>query len=133
MENLKLDKQSLKKFGITMGIAFLAIALLVFFKHKQGIFPVAVISGIFFLLAFMAPGILKPLYIVWMCLAFILSWVNTRIILCAMFYFIFTPIGLFIRLCGKDLLDRKIEENKSSYWQNKEKKPFKQLDYERQF
>lgn len=133
MENLKLDKQSIKKFGITMGIAFLAIALLVFFKHKQGISPAAVISGIFFLLAFMAPGILKPLYIVWMCLAFILSWVNTRIILCAMFYFIFTPIGLFIRLCGKDLLDRKIEKNKGSYWEKKEKKAFNQLDYKKQF
>jgi hypothetical protein len=95
--------------------------------------PTTVISGLFFILAFIAPGLLKPIYIFWMRLAFVLSWINTRLILSIIFYLIFTPVGLGMRLFGVDLLDRKIEKNKDSYWINKEKKEFNARDYERQF
>ena len=81
----------------------------------------------------MAPVSLKPVYIFWMRLAFILAWINTRLILSILFYLIFTPIGIGMRLFGGDLLDKKIDKNKESYWIKKEKAAFKQSDYERQF
>lgn len=65
--------------------------------------------------------------------ALVLSWVNTRLILLIIFYLIFTPIGLAMRLFGIDLLERKSDKNKKSYWKKKEKKSFSRLDYERQF
>lgn len=133
MERLNLDKQSLRKFGITMGAAFLVIALIVFLKHKYIIFPAVIISAVFFTLAFIIPGILRPAYVIWMRLAYVLSWFNTRLILLAIFYLIFTPIGFIIRITGKDLLDRKIDKNKESYWIKKENNKFNALDYERQF
>jgi hypothetical protein len=133
MEKFNLDKHNLRKFGITMGIACLLITLLLVIRHKYNIMPTTVISGLFFILAFIAPGLLKPIYIFWMRLAFVLSWINTRLILSIIFYLIFTPVGLGMRLFGVDLLDRKIEKNKDSYWINKEKKEFNARDYERQF
>jgi hypothetical protein len=65
--------------------------------------------------------------------AYLLAWINTRLILCAIFYLVFTPIGLVMRLLKIDPLDRKIDKNKNSYWIKKEKKDFCPLDYERQF
>lgn len=77
--------------------------------------------------------LLKPLYALWMKFALVLSWINTRIILFLMFYLIFTPLGLILKLLGKDLLDIKINKSAKSYWRKKEKNEFGLSSYERQF
>ncbi|MCX5701514.1 MAG: SxtJ family membrane protein [Candidatus Omnitrophica bacterium] len=133
MEELNLDKTKLRKFGITMGIFFLIITFIILLKNKEGIIPASILSIIFIILAVFAWTLLRPLYIFWMRLAFILAWINTRLILSILFYLVFTPIGIGMRLFGGDLLDKKIEKNKESYWVKKEKTAFKQSDYERQF
>jgi hypothetical protein len=133
MEKLNLDKKSLRKFGVTMAIAFLIITLIIFIRHKYSIIPTFIILAIFLILAFTLPALLKPVYILWMRLAFVLSWINTRLILFILFYLLFAPVGLMMRLFRVDLLDRKIEKDKKSYWRRKEKKEFSSLDYERQF
>jgi len=133
MEKLNLDKKSLKNFGMTMGIAFLVITLLFYLRHKQAGLYTSIISLLLFISAYGSPNLLKPIYIFWMRLAFVLGWINTRLILLVMFYLIFTPIGLVMRLFGMDLLHRRIETNKDSYWLKKAEKVFNPLDYERQF
>lgn len=132
MEKLNLDNKSLRKFGITMGIVFLAITIFIFGRHKHAL-PTSIISAVFFILALIMPVLLKPVYIFWMRLAYILAWINTRLILFILFYIVFTLIGMVMRLFGVDLLNRKIEKNKESYWIPKEKKQFNPFDYERQF
>ena len=62
-----------------------------------------------------------------------MAWINTRLILFIVFYLIFTPLGLVMRLFGADLLERKIDKRKDSYWLKKEKKAFVSSDYDRQF
>jgi len=133
MERLSLSRKTLKKFGITMGIAFLAVTLFILVKHRQGMLPTSFISLIFFILAFAIPSSLKPLYIIWMRFAFMLGWINTRLILFIIFYLIFTPMGLVIKLFGIDLLDRRIKKDKESYWVKKEQQKFSSINYERQF
>jgi len=133
MERLSPDKSKLKKFGITMGMAFFIISLFILFKHRQVILTTYIISAIFFIAAFVMPVLLRPVYIFWMKLAFLLSWINTRLILIILFYLIFTPMGIGMRLFGVDLLDRRIEKDKKSYWREKISKKFNPKDYERQF
>jgi hypothetical protein len=133
MDKLSLDRESLKKFGFTMGFAFLAVTLIFSIKHKHIITPAFIIALIFFILAMVAPFLLKPVYIFWMRLGYILGWINTRIILSILFYFIFTPIGLCMRLFGIDLLEKRINKNKKSYWIEKEKEGLACQSYERQF
>lgn len=133
MEKLDLTKKNLKKFGITMGVVLFAITVFIMIRHKHSIFPTLTISVLFFLSALFIPNFLKPVYIFWMQLAFILSWVNTRLILVAIFYLVFTPMGLLIRLFRKDLLERKIYKHNSSYWKKKERPVLDRLNYERQF
>jgi membrane-associated phospholipid phosphatase len=133
MEESSLDKKILKKFGITMGVVFSIITFFILIRHKYSILPTSIISVIFFISAFMMSVLLKPIYIFWMKLAFILSWINTGLILFIIFYLIFTPIGLGMRLFGADLLDKKIDKHKKSYWKEKKNKEFSPLDYEKQF
>ncbi len=126
------DIKKLKSFGITMGIACVVIGLVLFFQHKNAI-AYAIISAGFFLAAMVIPGLLKPLYFFWMKLAFLLAWINTRLILFLIFYLIFTPIGLILKLLRKDLLDKKINKAEKSYWRKKEKNEFGLASYEKQF
>jgi len=44
-----------------------------------------------------------------------LGWLNTRIILGVLFYALFTPMGLFMRLRGKDPMRRTLAPEVESY------------------
>lgn len=128
-----MSKKSLRKFAITMGIAFFAIAAFIIIRHRRFTPSALIISLLFFIFAFINPNLLKPLYILWMRFAFVLGWFNTRLILFVIFYLFLTPIGIGMKLFGVDLLDRKIEKNKITYWKKKERRTFRPLDYESQF
>jgi len=130
MKGIEIKK--LRSFGITIGIAFIAISGVLLLKHKDSLL-LAGISVLFFLISFVAPVFLNPFYIFWMKLAFVLYWINTRLILSLMFYFIFTPVGLILKLLRKDLLDRRIDKTEKTYWKKKEKKELGIASYEKQF
>jgi hypothetical protein len=75
----------------------------------------------------------KKIYDYWMLFAKALGWVNTRILLSIIYFIIFTIFrGISIAI-GKDLLYRKIEKDRRSYWQKREIRPFKKELYKRQF
>lgn len=133
MYKLNFDKKTLRRFSFTMSIAFLIIATIILIKHKHSIGIPILFSGIFFILALIKPSFLKSLYILWMGLATILGWINTRLILFVVFYLVCTPIGLLMKLFGADLLNIKINRSKNTYWIAVEKKEFNPSDYERQF
>lgn len=129
-----MDKKALKKFGITIGIVFIFIALFFLLKNKQNNIPIFIyISAIFLFLASTFPILLKPIYIIWIRLAILLGWINTRLILFAIFYLVFTPMGLLMKLFRFDPLERRIDKKKTSYWIKKEAIEFNRINYERQF
>jgi len=128
-----VNQRKLREFGVTMAVAFVVISIIIALRHRPVWGYTIIVSALFFLLSFIAPFILKPAYIVWMKLAFLLSWINTRIILLVVFYLIFAPAGIILRLFKVDLLERKIEKEKQSYWKKKGVKLFNPCDYDRQF
>ena len=54
-----------------------------------------------------------------MVLAFPIGWTVSQVILLAMFYGLFVPIGLVFRLIGRDPLQRARSSNLESYWSPK--------------
>jgi len=132
MDKLKLDKVTLKSFGLTMGVVFLALGGLFFFRQKHAIAVNSlIVSCMFFTVGLVLPILLKPIYIIWMRFAFILGWINTRVILIILFYLVFTPLGLLMRLFRIDLLERK--DKGTTYWKKKEKNGLNISNYERRF
>jgi len=132
MDKIITDKLILKKFGLLMTAVFFLIELVMFVRTKQVfILPVAM-AMLFVLLAALLPSSLKYIYILWMRLAYFLSWVNTRLLLGIMFYFIFSPIGLFMRLFKIDPLKKKCVNSVDSYWQARIGKKIPPTDYHRQ-
>lgn len=74
----------------------------------------------------------ETLYAAWMGLGAVLNWINTKVLLVLIFFLLFTPCGIVLRILKVDLLDRRIEKNKNSYWIPAERSPGVQ-GYERQF
>jgi len=70
--------------------------------------------------ALICPRLLAPLYKAWMKFGHVLGWINARIILAFVFFVVVTPIGLLMRLLGKDLLRMK-SRTTDSYWIQRDK------------
>lgn len=132
MRNLNVSQAVVRRFAVQMAIAFVIMGTFLFFRHKS-FYILFYFAGMFFLIGALAPPFIKPVYFLFMKLAFILEWAITRLILLIIFYLVFTPLGLVKRLFTQDPLDRKIEKNKKSYWKEKSQILPQPLQYEKQF
>ena len=124
MHTPKLDKKGLRNFGFTTGaiVAVLFGFLLPWIFDKSiPLWPWWIVMPLWILAAVM-PGWLSPVYTGWMKIGHILGWINTRIILGVVFYFLIFPIGLLLTLFGKDSMQRKLDVREESYRVNKEKR-----------
>ena len=90
-------------------------------------------AGVFGIWSIIAPKSLKYVYIISMKIAEPISWVMQKVIFSIFFFLIVTPIGLLMKLFGKDLLHQKIDKKAESYWLKKEEKVYDKAHFERQF
>ena len=130
--SVKASRKDVRKFGLVIGgICAVAVCLMVFKGSRQWLW-VASGMGFFLTTAFVGYPVLKPIYIGWMRFAFVLGWINTKLLLGIFFYLILTPTGLLMRLFGKDFLDKEVQHDALSYWK-KRTTGFNPRDMERQF
>ncbi len=110
------DTIALRSFALTMSIVFpIVFTLLLPWLFSQGMayWPFAVSSVLMSLYVIYPRGIYYPYY-VWMIIASVLGWLNTRLILGLVFYIVITPIGLIMKALGK--LQYKKQVNNQSNW-----------------
>src|SRR5712691_7642717 len=78
-----------------------------------------ILGGILIALALAWPRSLTQVYRLWMSMGEVLRWINSRIILGALFYLLFTPLGLCMRLRGKDSMRRTLApEDERHTWKH---------------
>lgn len=78
------------------------------------------------------PALGRTVYRVWMEAAMPIGWTFSMVILGVVYYGVFTPIGLLLRLFGRDPMSRKFDRNASTYWLE-HRQPADQQQYFRQF
>jgi len=79
------------------------------------------------------PLFLRPVFQVWLKVAHFIGQVNTQVILTLLYYLVFTPYGLVMRLFGRDALQRKLNSS-GTYWESLEFEGLKdKTRYEKQF
>ena len=109
-----------KSFGI---LFFIVFALISIWPLIQGgslrIWPIP-IAILFLLLGLIDSKLLSPLNVVWVKFGELLGRIIAPVVMAIIYFFIITPIGLFMRLIGKDLLKIKFS-NRQSYWTKREK------------
>ncbi|MCB9747381.1 MAG: hypothetical protein H6755_03135 [Candidatus Omnitrophica bacterium] len=123
-------------FGYGLPVILLCVGTLHCIKHgESGVFTkiAYALAGIVFLISLFNRQGLEFIYKYWMKVAHFIGDTITAILMMIMFYLVFTPIGIFLRLTGKDLLDRKIDKTIQSYWKLREKTPFDKERCTKQF
>ena len=94
------------------GLALILLALLaVWFGFEKDIFLAAAILVLIINMAI--PILLKPFAFFWFGLSQIMGEVVSRVLLSVLFFLVVTPIGILIRLCGKDSMRLKGWKNDS--------------------
>ena len=123
LRSLSPNRRQLRSFGITLGIAILVIAGVLYWRSAPGVIPVSSIGVLFLIAGLVAPSVLRRLYKPWMALAVLMGFVMTRILLTLIFVLLFIPTGLLMRLFGRDPLRRKLDPDAKSYWIRKQYNP----------
>ena len=113
MDDIKIGSN--KSFGIVFFVVFLLISLYPLLNNESIRVWSLVISIIFLILGILDSKILSPLNKIWFKFGIFLGKIISPIIMGVIFFLVVTPIGLLMRLLGKDLINLKYNNNKS-YW-----------------
>lgn len=120
-----IDRKELRNFGLSLGAVCLLWTGILWWRGQTGPIPYLLgASPVLVLLALVAPIVLWPLHKVWMPAAKGLARALTWLLLAIVFYVVFTPYGVIMKLAGKDPLDRKIDKSRNSYWIRRDDGPF---------
>lgn len=123
------QKKELREFGYMMaGVLSVLFGFLLpyLFDHQagdyswefhgfSGPFWPLIVASIFLIFALLIPVALGPIYKLWMRIGDTLGWINTRIILGVVFYVVVFPIGVLLKIFGKDPMRRKQDATAQSY------------------
>jgi hypothetical protein len=126
-------RKQLVTFGVTMAAA---LAVLTAFRiWRRGFDEIAIgaliVAALFALTALLTPATLAPVYRLWMRLAEVLGWINTRILLIIIFYLVVTPVALVMRLFGHKPLEARGRDG--SHWTEPPRNSYGDRHYEKQF
>lgn len=134
INELPTGPRDLRKFGLIVGGVFALLGSWFLFRHKPH-YPFFLWPGTTLIfLGLVIPRSLRPIYIGWMTVAFILGLIVSATLLTIFFYLVVTPIGLIAKCFGKDFLDRKLRPEVSTYWLTRDNsKKRDPSEYQQQF
>jgi len=115
-ESHKRSRKELRRFGLSFGCAFAILGSLLIWRGRSagpwvlGIAVTVALAGVF------APQLLRPLEKTLAAILKAVMAVVTYVVLLFAFVFLITPMGILLRLLGKDLLEMKVPSSEGSYW-----------------
>ena len=107
-------------FGMLFCVVFAVLGLLPLRHGDPAQLTFLTIAALFLLAAVAVPRCLRPLNRAWSWVGSLLHRVTNPLILGAVFLLVVTPIGLLLRLMGKDVLNLSINRASESYWIRRE-------------
>ena len=113
MDDIKISSN--RSFGIVFFVVFLLIALYPLTHGGEIRIWSLIISILFLILGLLNSKILAPLNKIWFKFGILLGRIVSPLIMGIIFFLVVTPVGLIMRILGKDVLNLKFNTNKS-YW-----------------
>ena len=126
------DVPELRKFGLIFGSLVIgAFGLLIPWIRDLDIaitkwpWP---LGALFILWGLLHPGSLGPVYCGWMKFGHAIGWFNTRLILGLVFFAVFFPVAIMLKLLRKDPMAMKLDAGAESYRVASKAPPREQLE-----
>ena len=132
IDNSKFNNKSEhRKFAIGLAVILTVISAVQWYLHVAVYSYLLGAAGVILVVGLLTPVVIKPVFIIFSYIGFVMGWVMTRVVLSLLFYLVFTPIGLVLKLTGKKLLDTSFRDQRESYWIDRGKG--QDVDFTRQF
>jgi hypothetical protein len=143
----QLDRKGLRDFGVVTGLIiiglfglflpwiFSGVSLFHAYDFWGALDPAVtalrwpfMLGGLLVVWGLVAPMSLKGLHRNWMRFGLMMSSVMTPLIMGIVFYLVFAPVGLVMKLLGKDSMARKLDANADTYRLISKDNPIKNLE-----
>jgi len=112
----RVEMGSNRAFGGVFAVVFAIVAALPLKDGGEPYWWAAGVAGAFALLALVWPRALRPLNFVWFLIGMALHRVVSPVVMGFLFFLTVTPVGLLMRLTGKDPLRLRRVPGAASYW-----------------
>ena len=116
MKFSEIELPSNRKFGFFFTFVFVVVAT--YFYYLDNLIWAYMVSAaalLFLLVTLIKSDALLPLNKVWMCFGLLLGMIVSPIVIGVIFFGLFTPIAIVMRLSGRDELRLKFAQ-KASHW-----------------
>jgi hypothetical protein len=108
--------KDLRQFGLLVGGVFSVIGSWpVVFRSEPPRLWAMILGSLLIVLGAVVPQSLKQVHHGWMKIGHVLGAINTRILLGIIYYLLITPMGLVMRLMGKDSMHRTLAKETTTY------------------
>lgn len=112
--NLRPTVRQLRQFGAA---GFVAMGLLgALARSHPAMYAFWLVAFALGLIVLVAPRSLWAVYIAMLVITWPIGQVVSYFVLALLFYGVFTPIGLVMRLIGRDAMNRRFDRGAASYW-----------------
>lgn len=109
--------RDLRRFAVVFGLGFSAIGVIPSWagdwQPAMAIWRAAFLVG---LVSAVVPEAVRPLYLAWMGVAFAVGWTISHALLAAVYFGMMVPLGLVLRVLGRDPLQRAFDRAALTYW-----------------
>jgi saxitoxin biosynthesis operon SxtJ-like protein len=105
-----------RSFGLMFATIFGVLSLAALWRGRDSALWWMISGFVFLVLALAAPRLLGPLNRAWRQMSLAISKRVNPVMMAIIFFGVLTPIGLLLRLLGKDLLHLRFEPHRPSYW-----------------
>jgi hypothetical protein len=125
------DRAELRNFGLILGglvAAFFGVLPMLRHRPVVHLWPWC-LAALLWVLALLRPSMLSCLHNGWTRLGWVLGWVNTRVILTLIYAVLITPLGIAMRLFGRDRMARRFDRSAASYRSVSHKRPLTDMEH----
>ncbi len=126
--NWKPGLPELRSFGRSLMIGFPIIAAVLFISTALRMWSVPIwplwvaLGGLGTgALCRFVPTVARPLYYLWYGFGCTMGFIITNVVISAIYYLVFAPIGFLLRATGRDPMERQFLPPGETYWKDAEK------------
>ena len=119
----KIRSKDLIIFGLIWTVIFLIYGLFPLFQAEKIRIWSITVAGVFLLLSLLRPCLLSSMYRIWVRSGEFIGAILSKVIMFLLYFGLFTPMALILRILRKDLLNKKLDKNTDSYWIVRETQP----------
>jgi hypothetical protein len=116
--NLNPSKRDLRIFSLA-ALAFLTFIAWVVWRKSGSTTATGALVAVGVLLAVLGlsiPRAVRPVFVVLMVINYPIGWVVTHVVMALIFYLVVTPVGVIMRLSGRDPMERHFDRSAKTYW-----------------